>query len=146
MSVITQPKQCWIDLESFVSNEWIPVSFKPIKKFTIVKKKLDNLELPQVPISFLEHIATFKKLLYKAKNQQRVTKFYQHLDTVKRKVYFPNQIVQLSFCLETFRNEHKLENKSTMCVDQETTKTLLKLLNDIIEYFDKFLNCLEMAS
>jgi hypothetical protein len=45
-------------------------------------RQLKPLEAPDpLPLSYEEHSEALQKLLFRAKNQQRVTKFWQHLQT-----------------------------------------------------------------
>ena len=116
------------------------------KVFRIIKKviALDLLDLSE---SYEEHIETFKKVLYKNKNQHRVTKFYQHLETLKRRLYCKNDIKTLNKVLSSFQKGFFVKDKKHLfCKTVEHTNMILQSLIPIQTYFNSLMqHCIRTA-
>ena len=115
------------------------------KELLAMINKMKKVKSPEIPThSFSEHYATLCKLLYQSKNQHRVTKFFQHLEGVKRRMCSVYDLQLLFETISTFQKSNFMDKKqkTITCKSREYAKTLLEAFRHIQAYFTRLLELL----
>ena len=153
---MTSVTRGWPSVIRLAENEeyWGPASAHHrdvgvVRPLFVAIKQLKPLEAPDpLPLSYEEHSEALRKLLYRAKNQQRVTKFWQHLQTLSRRLPSREDVEQpillLSRALRTFSVDKKL--KRLRFPSEELLKLTCESLREVQSSLQRLLqHCLQTA-
>ena len=122
----------------------------PINKelFVVIKRTSAVAPGEAPPPAWEEHAEALRKILYRTKNQHRVTKFWQHLHTLYHRLPPRAPLEQLLQVLQKFRQSFFIAGspKRLHCPSHALTTDVLQCLHTIQSTLEAFcLHCLRTA-